>query len=146
MNVIDLLTNDHDKVSELFEEFESHRQIEIANRIFKELEIHATLEEEIVYPAMQQLDEDMITESLVDHDMVRDMIEELRGIEISDEKYLDKFEELRASVEDHVAVEETELFPVMEQKLSNELDNMGMRCQKRKEELMRGKAMGASAS
>jgi len=56
MDAIELLKQDHEKVQELFGKFtaagigERHA---IAQRIFKELEIHGILEEELFYPALQ---------------------------------------------------------------------------------------------
>ena len=56
MDAIELLKQEHEKVQELFGKFaaagigERHA---IAQRIFKELEIHGILEEELFYPALQ---------------------------------------------------------------------------------------------
>jgi hypothetical protein len=56
MDAIELLKQDHEKVRDLFEKYTGagagERQA-IAQRIFKELEIHAVLEEELFYPALQ---------------------------------------------------------------------------------------------
>ena len=56
MDAIELLKQDHEKVQELFGQFTAagagERQA-IAQRIFKELEIHGVLEEELFYPALQ---------------------------------------------------------------------------------------------
>ena len=56
MDAIELLKQDHEKVQELFGQFTSAKDGErqaIAQRIFKELEIHGILEEELFYPALQ---------------------------------------------------------------------------------------------
>lgn len=56
MDAIELLKQDHEKVQELFGQFTAagagERQT-IAQRIYKELEIHGILEEELFYPALQ---------------------------------------------------------------------------------------------
>jgi len=55
MDAIELLKQDHEKVQELFGQFTSAKDGErqaIAQRIFKELEIHGILEEELFYPAL----------------------------------------------------------------------------------------------
>ena len=56
MDAIELLKQDHEKVQELFEKFivaGVGERYAIAQRIFKELEIHGILEEELFYPALQ---------------------------------------------------------------------------------------------
>jgi hemerythrin superfamily protein len=55
-DAIALLKQDHRKVEELFEQFlqgDTGGQSDLAQQIFKELEVHAALEEELFYPALQ---------------------------------------------------------------------------------------------
>ena len=53
-DAVQLLTQDHCKVEALFKDFTTAgRKEEVARQIFKELEVHATLEEEIFYPALR---------------------------------------------------------------------------------------------
>lgn len=59
-DAIQMLEADHRKIEKLFTDFHAghakHRP-RIAQEIFRELEIHSTLEEEIFYPALQPPDE-----------------------------------------------------------------------------------------
>jgi len=127
-------------VSKLFDDFESTNQKEIADKIFTELELHTQIEEQIFYPAVQAIDNDLVAESIADHDMVKELIEELRGLDFNDEEFQDKFQELRASVEDHIAVEETEMFPEVESRLANDLDRLGTDMERLHDQLQKGKA------
>jgi hemerythrin superfamily protein len=55
-DVVQMLQQDHRTVERLFHEFESgdeSRQEEVSQQLFKELEVHATLEEEIFYRALR---------------------------------------------------------------------------------------------
>ena len=55
-DALQMLKQDHDKVSELFVQFsegDAGNKRQLAHQIFKELEIHSTLEEELFYPALQ---------------------------------------------------------------------------------------------
>ncbi|HET6675087.1 MAG TPA: hemerythrin domain-containing protein [Nitrospiraceae bacterium] len=55
-DALQMLKQDHDKVSELFVQFiegDAGNKRQVAHQIFKELEIHSTLEEELFYPALQ---------------------------------------------------------------------------------------------
>jgi hemerythrin superfamily protein len=54
MDAIAMLKEDHRKVEKLFEDFLRNHKQDVAQQIFKELEIHASLEEEIFYPALQK--------------------------------------------------------------------------------------------
>ncbi|MGZ8382644.1 MAG: hemerythrin domain-containing protein [Nitrospira sp.] len=86
-DAIQLLTQDHRKVELLFKEMagaDPTRISQVAKNIFKELEIHAALEEEIFYPALrsegdvdelgsiQQGDTEINGAPLVDQDEIRD--------------------------------------------------------------------------
>ena len=56
MDAIELLKQDHERVTELFGQYagaEVEERRAIAQRTFKELEIHGILEEELFYPALQ---------------------------------------------------------------------------------------------
>ena len=54
LDAIAMLKQDHRTVEQLFDEFLSNRKEDTARQIFKELEIHAVLEEELFYPAIQR--------------------------------------------------------------------------------------------
>jgi hypothetical protein len=63
MDVLELLTSDHNTVRKLFGEFEeaqeagdSGRMAELAQQIFHELEVHTTIEEEVFYPEPRRRD------------------------------------------------------------------------------------------
>ena len=81
-DAIALLKADHRKVEGLFEKFEStkgsERKTALAKEICTELMIHATIEEEIFYPACKEaVDEDQMNEAYVEHDGAKVMIAEL---------------------------------------------------------------------
>lgn len=77
-DAIEMLREDHRKVQQLFQEFEQSEDAaskrQIAQTAIQELELHATLEEEIFYPAaMEELeDPDLINEAQEEHHVVRD--------------------------------------------------------------------------
>src|SRR5690349_1723434 len=74
-NAVDMLKKDHEDVTQLFEQFERAAAADrqpIANQIFSALDIHATLEEEIFYPAVREqvdFDEVMEEEELEDEEL-----------------------------------------------------------------------------
>jgi hemerythrin-like domain-containing protein len=146
MNAVELLKDDHDKVKELFREYEAagerafKRKKGIAENVFSELEVHTKVEEEIFYPAVRAKSDkegkELVAESIEDHQAVEALIEELKTMDPKDEEYDDLFQELMDSVEQHIETEESELMPKAEEKLSATLDNLGAQIQERKEGLM----------
>ena len=81
-DAIALLKQDHRIVEELFGQFENAsgdgRKQKLARRICLELSVHATIEEEIFYPACEgKVDEDLLKESYVEHDAAKLLIAEI---------------------------------------------------------------------
>jgi hemerythrin superfamily protein len=72
-SVTDMLREDHMKVKGLFEEFEQAEDAKAKQRIVEtalaELEVHAKLEEELIYPAIRsEIDNDeLMDEALEEH-------------------------------------------------------------------------------
>ena len=132
MDVIALLKNDHRTVEGLFARFEKAKngqKRKIVDAIIRELAIHASVEETIVYPAARRLvksAEDQVLESLEEHHIVKWTLEELRKMKPEDERYDAKVTVLIESVRHHVKEEEGELFPKMRKALSKkQLADMG---------------------
>jgi hemerythrin-like domain-containing protein len=138
-SAIAMLTADHQKVKDLFEEYdsaeESSERKTIAEQVFHELEIHTQLEEDIFYPAVAKKGGDepkkLVAEARKEHEKVKHLIASLRKLEASDEKYDELFQELMENVEHHVKEEEDELFPIAESELGDEIEDLGAKMQKR---------------
>jgi Hemerythrin HHE cation binding domain len=154
MNAIDLLKADHARVQELFRQYEraGGQQREIAEQIFTELEVHATLEEEFFYPALrgglepataeeetEDEEEDLVAEALEEHREMKTLIATLRALDPGDAQFQTKFAELREGVEEHVGMEEDELMPDAVAALGGELERLGRQLEQRKEQLMAGR-------
>jgi hypothetical protein len=146
MNAIELLKADHKKVRELFEEYEAHHQMNIADRIFTELQNHTRVEEEIFYPAVRQIDTVLIYQSIEEHRIVKNLIQELKEYYRGDEQFDAKMTVLKESVEHHVEEEEKEMFPKVEKSLGDQLERLGMQMKNLKDQLQLGTATrGATA-
>lgn len=101
------------------------------------LEIHAQLEEEIFYPALQAAagDESVATKSVPEHDEMRRLIASLRAMQPTDSAYDETFMALMRDVMHHVADEETVLLPEAERVLADRLGELGMQMTKRRFQL-----------
>lgn len=110
-NAIALLKADHRAVEELFEKYESTRgsatKAKLAQQICLELSVHATIEEEIFYPAVRgSVDDDMMDEAYVEHDGAKMLIAELMEGNVGDDFYDAKVKVLSEEIKHHVKEEE----------------------------------------
>jgi hemerythrin-like domain-containing protein len=136
-NAIEMLREDHRKVQQLFENFEqaSDSKEQICEQTITELETHTMLEEEIFYPAAQEQveEKELIDEAQEEHHVVKLIMAELKKMGASDERFEAKFKVMSESVKHHIEEEESELFPMVEDKL--DVESLGQQMQERKEEL-----------
>src|SRR4030095_11621222 len=136
-------------VEGLFKKFEQTKGAKakrrIADNAMSELEVHAALEEEIFYPAVEKEidDRSMIKEAREEHQTVKDLIAELKEMEEEDEEFESKFSELVENVQHHVEEEESEMLPKVEEN-GLDLKVLGDRMGERKQQLQGG-AGGRSA-
>jgi hemerythrin superfamily protein len=143
-DAIELLIDDHKKVKKLFKEFEklakqddTDAKVEIAMQICEELTIHASIEEEIFYPAARRAinDDDMLNEAVVEHATAKDLIAQIQEMAGDDELYDAKVKVLSEYINHHVEEEEGEMFPKA-RKAKMDLEGIGVQLLERKEELM----------
>lgn len=147
MNAIEMLKDDHKKVKSLFREFEGagdrayKKKKDIADKACEELIVHSRLEEEIFYPAVREKasaeDKHLVAESVEEHHVVDLLINELKELEPEDERFTAKFTVLIENVEHHIGEEEEEMLPEAERILGDELDELGMKMERRKEQLLK---------
>ena len=148
-SAIELLREDHQKVQDLFEEFEgadNRSRQRIVDQALTELEIHSKLEEGLIYPAIRDaLDEDdMMDEALEEHHVVELLIKELRKMGPKDERYKAKFTVLAEMVKHHIEEEESEVLPQAEE-TDIDMAELGQEAMALKEKLMSKMHSGASA-
>jgi len=141
-DAIALLKADHQRVKDLFTQYEATSNPEtkrtLADEVFVELETHAQLEENIFYPAVnEETDEgpELVKESLSDHETVKNLIQQLRSMAHDTDEFDATFQELIQNVEHHVEEEEAEMFPLAEQELADNLDEMSEEMQELKADL-----------
>jgi hemerythrin-like domain-containing protein len=141
MNAIKLLKQDHQRIRKLFDDYEDARQgsgkQDVAETIFRELELHTRLEEEIFYPAVSAGGSDevreLVIESLEEHQEASALMDELRDMDPGDPGYEQSFAELIESVQEHIDAEESEMFPQAQKSLRDQLDDIGSRMEEQKE-------------
>ena len=132
LDAVALLKQDHRKVEELFAQFEKasgdDRKQKLAEKICLELSVHATIEEEIFYPACDgKVEEDLLKEAYVEHDGAKLLIAEILAGEPSDEFYDSKVKVLQEQIEHHVEEEEKRMEGLFSQarKAGLDMDALG---------------------
>ena len=140
-----LLSRDHAEVKKLFKEYKKLAEAEadgeerqaLAEQICAMLTVHATLEEEIFYPAARQaeVESDLLDEAEVEHASAKDLIAQIQGMTPDDDLYDAKVTVLGEYIDHHVQEEEGEMFPKC-RKAGMELADLAQQLSERKAELM----------
>jgi hemerythrin superfamily protein len=145
LDAVRLLTSDHREVKGLFQDYQAlvdhdasgKKKQPIAELICKLLTVHATIEEEIFYPAAKRKikDADLIDEATVEHASAKDLIAQIESSDPSDDLFDAKVKVLGEYIDHHVKEEESELFPQV-RKAGLDLQALGEQLTIRKSELM----------
>lgn len=139
---VSMLKSDHRAVEQLFKRFERSRgandRKRLADRIIRELSIHAAIEEQLVYPALRgRLNGQAgdVLRALEEHHLAKLSMSEIEGLPAGDERLAPKMQVLMASVRRHVQEEERVLLPAAHRLLAqDERERLG-------EALVRAKAV-----
>jgi hemerythrin-like domain-containing protein len=128
-DAIALLTSQHDAIRDLFARFgelsdrPSKKKEDLVAEIVTQLAKHAEVEEQVFYPAIAaEVDgvSDETDESLEEHHAAELLLAELDGRPSSSPRYDAKVHVLIEQVRHHIEEEETELFPLVRDQLSEQ--------------------------
>ena len=130
-----MLQRDHADVKKLFKQYEKLADAEadgaerqaLATQICQMLTVHATIEEEIFYPAAREAE--------VEHASAKDLIAQIESMSPDDDLYDAKVTVLGEYIDHHVQEEENEMFPKC-RRAKMDLAGLAERMAERKSELM----------
>jgi iron-sulfur cluster repair protein YtfE (RIC family) len=141
-----LLKADHDEVKAMFKKYEGlgdrayKQKQELAEKIFQELTVHETIEEEIFYPAVKDNASkegvEIVLEGYEEHHVADQIIEELKALNSEDETFDPKMKVLQENIEHHIQEEEEQMFPEARKALGETAVDIGEQMEMRKEELL----------
>ena len=143
MNAFALLKADHEKVAGILKTIEdtTERAVkgrdELFARLKAELDLHAQIEEEILYPALENTDEarEITLEAYEEHRLVKQLLAELEAEPKDTEEWTAKFTVLKENIEHHVEEEEGEMFTKARKALSEEeIEALGEQLQNAKQQ------------
>ena len=143
MDIIDLLVQDHEELRrELVEINHALSRSDLRSRIklfISRYELHESIEEDILFPALDTLPEDIIIEKLMPnyektHEriwvLLDQLVESLKHVQFSELQQA--FFKFCASVEAHLGHEERVLFPVIREIVDRlALESLGEAAEKR---------------
>ena len=142
------LDNDHKAVKKLFKAYDElvhsrargveQKKLELAHEICQELTAHATIEEEIFYPALRAALEETsaLAEAEVEHAGAKDLIAQIEAMEAPDEMFDAKVKVLGEYIDHHIKEERNQIFPKARSLRVLDLVAMREELQARKEALM----------
>ncbi len=135
MDAVSLLKKQHREVEALFKQIEKTddgaERRELMDQIREMLEMHTSIEEEIFYPAVREVEskkaEEMVLEAYEEHHVVDLVLKDLPNVDPEDERFEAKMTVLKELIEHHVEEEEKEMFKLAEQLGKDGLKELGER-------------------
>lgn len=151
MNAIELLKEDHDKVDTLFQKVKASEKSEypeLFEQIKTELDVHAHIEETILYPVfVEEGDEELkkITlEGIEEHRQAKMFLRQLAELKEDSEKFEPKLQVLMEDVEHHVMEEEGEMFKMAEEQFDEaRLEELGKQMEEEKSRFKKSSSASA---
>jgi|GEM_PF-1044900 len=115
-DAIVIIKGDHDKVKELFIQFDKADNLRTKKKIvaqaIMELKIHAEIEEKIFYPSIRKdMEKDLMHEADEEHHVAKLIIAELEQMDGSEDHWEAKFVVLAENIRHHIKEEEGEMLP-----------------------------------
>ncbi len=140
-----LVRRDHTVMLATFHRYHAHLPPRLkrglARSVCLALEVHAQLEEEILYPAVREVSQsDFLRRAPSEHDAMRDLIAQLRQTPADSPTHDATFMALMREVMHHVADEETLFLPEAERVLRGRLGELGAQMMQRRLALMAPRA------
>ncbi len=131
-DAVELLTADHAEVEQMFRQIESLPEGDARNElvagVVRELSVHATVEEQVLYPAMREAlpdGETLVQEAIEEHQRVKEALATIERAGTPQERD-PELVRLIGDVRHHVEEEERELFPKLRASVTSaEIEEMG---------------------
>lgn len=146
MDAIKLLVADHNRVKGLFTRYQKarnegrlHEARGLAVKIGIELTVHTTIEEEVFYPLVRGMSDELaeaVDEGVQEHHVVNVLLNEIDELKPGTDEWNAKLTVVIESVEHHVEEEENEMFPkVRSHSHAEEREEIGHLLEQNKREL-----------
>jgi iron-sulfur cluster repair protein YtfE (RIC family) len=128
--MFELLQQDHREISQMISQIQrssGQKREHLFSQCSDALEMHMQIEEDYLYPALEDIDEtmDLVRDSYEEHKMIKKQLKEMEKLNVDDPKWDNKLQAMKENIESHVQQEETVLFRQAPKVLSREeLDDL----------------------
>lgn len=139
MKATSLLEKQHRKVEAIFKKLEGGRSeaAPLLTELANDIAAHMMIEQEIFYPAVREVKEDLVLEAYEEHAVAEFALKRLLETKPSDETFLAKVTTLKELIDHHVKEEEDVLFPKVEKEIEEKLlTELGKQMKARFEEVL----------
>jgi hemerythrin superfamily protein len=114
---------DHTKADTLFAEIlgadEPQKIAEYFGQLYKDIKVHGTAEEQVLYPAIRPYYEH--TQEIYEQtDEVMEILDEIKPLEPASSEFQEKIEQLRTATRNHINQEEKDIFTLIRNHFSDE--------------------------
>jgi len=130
MKATGLLKKQHRKVEGMFATLEKGKGdlSAVLGQLANDLAAHMAIEQTIFYPAVREIDPEIVGEGYQEHAIAELALKRLLETTTDDPTFAAKVTALKDLISHHVKEEEKELFPAVEKKMDREeLDDLGAR-------------------
>jgi iron-sulfur cluster repair protein YtfE (RIC family) len=144
---MDLLKTEHQHILVLLDEYEGLSSTDITTKarlfdeIGRELTLHARIEETLFYPLIQELTkrngQNMVKRALLEHHGIQSLLAELSTMSPENQRFDQRMQDLRESLERHLHLEERLMFPAARSLSLKALDEVAREMHVLREELER---------
>ncbi|HET7487776.1 MAG TPA: hemerythrin domain-containing protein [Acidimicrobiales bacterium] len=132
-----VLMDDHARLKRLFlRANQSPEDLDIALDVCDEMIIHSTIEEEIFYPALREVNASLADGAEDDHEAAKEVIAEIEDLDPDDPAVTSMMAHLKKSFLKHAEYEEKTIFPVFERGYPDQLLEMGSQAFALRQELL----------
>jgi len=123
MSIRNLLRMDHTKADTLFAEIlgadEPQKIQEYFGQLYKDIKVHGTAEEQVLYPAIGPYYEQ--TQEIYEQtDEVMEMLDEIKPLDPASSDFKVRIEQLRTATRNHINQEEKDIFAIIRDNFSDE--------------------------
>ena len=136
MKATEILHDDHQALSKLLTGLATAKRAATRTRLLaglrRALDVHAAVEEKLFYPVLRSVVDGqghaLVKEALEEREEVKGLLAQLAALDPRGEEFPLVSRILRQAVEDHVEEQESRMFPLLEEHLSDErLESLGRR-------------------
>lgn len=131
-DAIEMLEADHERMKGLLAEYRAasgEAKIEIAERLFDEIELHAKVAKEVLYPVLRARSRfegrRLVRAALREQDRLMDLIVSLQQTANRNGRFTAGMMQVEEAVERHIDAEEEDMLPLAERLLDQDTETLG---------------------